>query len=78
MNGDDVRALIVAGLIAAIVVVFATAAHADEPKLPSGYTCDDVRRAVAEHGRAGALALALWHGATRPQIKAARACLSAR
>ncbi len=48
---------------------------ADPPRLPEGVTCDHVRAVVKEHGKVKALALALQHGATWEQVRAARRCL---
>lgn len=48
---------------------------ADAPKLPAGYTCEDVRAKVAELGRLKALAFALENGASWAQIRAAKKCL---
>lgn len=48
---------------------------ANEPKLPSGYTCEDVRAKVAELGQIKAIAWALENGATWRQLREARKCL---
>lgn len=53
----------------------AIAADRDRTDMPPGISCEQVRAAVAEYGRIKALALALEHGATWTQIKAARRCL---
>lgn len=50
-------------------------ANAEDPKLPNGYTCEDVRRAVEELGRVKALAIAIEKRATWRQIQQARKCL---
>lgn len=41
---------------------------AAQPDLPAGYSCDDVRRIVAEHGKAEALAWAIHQGLSIRQI----------
>lgn len=61
--------------ILAFTLLWPISAHADEPKLPLGYTCDDVRSAVAEYGKIKALALAIEKGATWRQLREARKCL---
>ncbi len=48
---------------------------ADPPRLPDGVTCEHVRAVVKEHGEVKALAMALQHGATWEQVRAARRCL---
>jgi hypothetical protein len=53
----------------------ANAANRPEPKLPDGITCEMVRSAVAEHGKIKAAAMAIEHGATWDQLRAARKCL---
>lgn len=76
MNRDDIRTLLTAGFLALAIVVGAAAfAYADEPKLPAGITCEDVREKVSELGWAKALALAVEKGATWRQIREARKCL---
>jgi hypothetical protein len=74
MIRDDIWAFTVMAVFAALLL-FAAAALADEPKLPAGYSCEDVRAKVAELGRVKALALALESGATWKQIREARKCL---
>jgi Zn-dependent protease len=59
----------------ALLLIFGAAALADEPKLPAGYTCADVRAKVSELGYVKALALAIESGATWRQIREARKCL---
>lgn len=49
---------------------------ADDPKLPNGVTCEDIRRTVAEVGRVRAVALAIENGATWAQIREASKCLN--
>lgn len=39
-----------------------------EAPLPPGYTCDDVRRLVAEKGKPGAILWGLEQGLSLPQI----------
>jgi hypothetical protein len=36
--------------------------------LPPGYSCEDIRRFVAEHGRAASIVWAMEHGITLRQI----------
>lgn len=52
-------------MIAALVIL---ALSANEPQLPSGYTCDDVRRLVAEQGKVKAIAWAIEQGVSIRQI----------
>lgn len=79
MNGDDHRVLLWACVAAAVLVVLAAAAHADEPKTPQPeITCDQVREFVAANGRKHALAIALLNGATLKQIREANRCLKQR
>lgn len=75
MTRDDAKVLFHAGLIALFVICFAAIAHAEEPKLPNGISCEDVRAKVAELGRVKALALAFENGATWKQIRQAMRCL---
>ena len=49
-----------------------------EPKLPAGYTCEDVPRVVAEIGKVRTFALAFENGATFKQVNEARRCLLAK
>lgn len=70
------RGWLVVGLAIAALLTVAGKARADEPKLPAGYSCDDVRAKVAELGRVGAIALALKNGATLKQLREARKCLA--
>jgi len=49
------------------LAVLLTLAAAD-PDLPAGYSCEDVRRIVAEHGKAEAVAWALRQGLSIRQI----------
>jgi hypothetical protein len=65
----------VKSFILALALCIPISAHADEPKLPNGLTCEDVRRTVAEIGKVRALALALENGASFAQIREARKCL---
>jgi hypothetical protein len=76
VNRDDVKVLLIAGIVA-IVLVFGAAAIAlaEEPKLAPGYSCADVREKVAELGRLKAIAAAIERGATWQQIREARKCL---
>ena len=50
-------------------------AIAAEPEHVPKFTCEQVRAFVAEHGRAGAIALAVAYGATFRQIMEAQKCL---
>jgi hypothetical protein len=50
-------------------------AQADEPKLPAGFSCQDVRSKVAEYGKAAAFAWAIGNGYSWRQIREARKCL---
>lgn len=76
LSRDDIKTMLVAGLIALAIVIGAAAmAHADEPKLPPGITCADVRTKVAEYGETVAYAWARLQGYSRAQIKEARKCL---
>lgn len=43
-----------------------------EPPLPAGYTCDDVRKIVAEKGKPGAILWGLEHGISLWKINAIR------
>jgi hypothetical protein len=72
------RGWVVVILSALVLIGVCVRARADEPKLPAGYSCVDVRRVVDEVGKVRALVLAVEHGATWAQIKAARACLNAK
>lgn len=74
MNRDDVKACLYAGLIALLLILTA-AAFADEPKLPPGITCADVRAQVAQHGEYVAYAWARLQGYSQAQIREARKCL---
>jgi hypothetical protein len=58
-----------------LLVLTVPAIAADQPNLPFGYTCEQVRAAVAKYGRIGALALAKINGATGEQIAQAKKCL---
>ena len=78
MNRDDWRTIGVGALMAAAVVLLAPLAHADHRPPQPLYTCEDVRRIVAEHGKVKALAMAIEAGATWAQIRAARQCLNAK
>jgi hypothetical protein len=55
-------------LIAVLLITPALAA--DPPKLPDGYTCEDVRAKVAEHGWFIAYAWAKLHGYSKGEIAA--------
>jgi hypothetical protein len=72
------RGWVVVALSALVLITVCARAHADDPKLPAGYSCDDVRRVVAEHGKVKAIAMALEAGATLQQINDARKCLRAK
>jgi hypothetical protein len=72
------RGWLVVVLSALVLVTVCARARAGEPKLPAAYSCDDVRRVVAEHGKIRALALAIELGATWRQIAEARKCLVVR
>ena len=65
-------------LAVALLCALSTCGHPvfAEQNPPTFYDCQTVRAFVAEHGKTGALALALRHGATWAQLKAARKCLS--
>lgn len=67
----------IAALMAVTLFFFTGCAKAANvpPILPKGYTCEDVRRVVAEVGKVRALALALKNGASWAQIREARRCL---
>lgn len=74
MIRDDLWAL--TGMAAfALLLILAASAFAAEPKLPAGYSCEDVRAKVAEVGRIRAIALAIEAGATWRQIREAQKCL---
>lgn len=74
MNRDDRKVFLWAGLIAAAIVLTA-AGVAGAAELPPGVDCQTVRRLVAEHGKARALAWALRQGYSWDQIQEARKCL---
>ena len=60
----------------AILLLLAAPARADDPpKLPDGYTCEDVRAKVAENGRIVAYAWARLHGYSKRDIAEAKKCL---
>lgn len=61
----------------AVLLLLATGirARAEEARLPDGITCEQVRETVARLGKVKALALAIQHGASVAQIRAARRCL---
>lgn len=73
------RGLTVLTLLALLAISLGQSRAADmatnEPKLPNGYTCQDVRAKVAELGYVAALALALQNGASWRQLREARKCL---
>jgi hypothetical protein len=76
MNRDDRKVFLHAGLIALIVVVGFTLAHAaDPPRLPPGVSCEAVRAKVAEHGKVVAYAWARLNGFSKADIEAAKRCL---
>ena len=50
------------------IAVLAVLATAEPSQLPPGYTCSDVRRLVAEHGRLASIEWALKQGWSLPQI----------
>lgn len=50
-------------------------AAADDPKLPPGVTCSDVRSNVAQYGKIAAYAWARLHGYSSKQINEAKKCL---
>jgi hypothetical protein len=58
-----------------ILLLLSTGAMAEEPKLPPGVTCVDVRAKVDQHGQYVAYAWARLNGYSRAQIKEARKCL---
>lgn len=74
MNRDDWKVILRATLIAACMVLGA-AALADEPKLPAGKTCADVRENVARYGRFVARTWARLNGYTKAEIREAEKCL---
>lgn len=51
------------------------AVHAEDPRLPVNYTCEQVRAYVAQYGKLTALLWAKLNGASSGQIAAARRCL---
>jgi hypothetical protein len=67
----------IAALMVVTLFLFTGCAKAANvpPIPPKSYTCEDVRRVVAEIGRVRALALALKNGASWAQIREARRCL---
>jgi hypothetical protein len=69
------RAWIVPIAAGLILITVGAKARADEPNLPNGFTCEDVRRTVQEIGKVRAIALALENGATWAQIREASRCL---
>lgn len=87
LKKTNVRKL-VARLVIVFALLFATAdrsrAGAAEGELllaarsapAREYSCSDVRKFVAEHGKLAALAKAIEHGATPSQINEARKCLT--
>lgn len=74
MTPDD-RKVFLHAILIALFITFASAALADDPRLPAGVTCDMVRSRVAEHGRLVAYAWARLQGYSRRQIKEAERCL---
>lgn len=67
----------IAAACALALIAAATGAGAAEPAAaPPQADCEAVRRHVAEHGRARALAWAIENGFTWGQIRAARRCLT--
>lgn len=75
MNRDDAMVFLRAILIALFVVVAGAAAFADDPKLPPGVTCSDVRANVAQYGEIAAYAWARLRGYSSKQISEAKKCL---
>lgn len=74
MNRDDRKVFLWAGLIAAAILLTAAGA-VGAAELPPGVDCPLVRRLVAEHGKARALAWAIRQGYSWEQIKEARKCI---
>lgn len=62
-------------IVVAVLIAFAPPAKAAEPRLPPGYTCQDVRDKVAQYGRFTAKIWAFANGFTRDQIREAEKCL---
>lgn len=56
-------------------MIIAAPCAADEPKLPPGVTCADVRARVDEFGSYVAYAWARLNGYSKTQIKEAKKCL---
>jgi hypothetical protein len=71
-----VRPWIVPALAALILMATCVMARSDEPMLPAGIACADVRAKVAEHGKFIAYAWARLHGYSRHQISEAKKCLT--
>lgn len=70
------RRNLIAGMAAStIALLWPLSGHAAESNLPAGYSCADVRAAVANYGKAAVMRMAKRNGATREQIAAAEKCL---
>jgi len=65
-------------LVIAIWTAFAMSAALakSEPRLPLGYTCEDVRASIQRYGKLVAKALAYANGATKEQVREAEKCLA--
>jgi len=64
-------ALIVAAiflLAAALILLMTRPAWPADAQVPPAYTCDDVRRLIAEKGKIAAVAFAVEHGVSIRQI----------
>jgi hypothetical protein len=55
-------------LIVAFILLMTPQARASTPTLPQQYTCEDVRRIIAEKGKVAAIAFALDQGLSIRQI----------
>jgi orotate phosphoribosyltransferase len=78
MSRDDIRTMLVAGVIAAAIVLAAViSVHAEEPqKPPARFTCWTVREAVKIYNEADLIAMARAAGISEKEIETAKRCLS--
>lgn len=77
MNRNDLKTFLVAGIIAVVIVLGATFAHAAEApqKPPARWSCWAVRKAVSVYGSSDVESMARAAGISDEEIQRAKRCL---